>query len=68
MILVTLYVISALCSLVQSLVMTDVSQKLTYRLRDELSKKIHKLPMNFFDKQSKGDVLSILTNDIDTFG
>lgn len=68
MILVTLYVISALCSLVQSLVMTDVSQKLNYRLRDELSKKIHKLPMNFFDKQSKGDVLSILTNDIDTFG
>ena len=48
--------------------MTDVSQKLTYRMRDDLSKKIHKLPMNFFDKQSKGDVLSILTNDIDTFG
>lgn len=68
LILVLLYVISALCSLVQSLVMTDVSQKLTYRMRDDLSKKIHKLPMNFFDKQSKGDVLSILTNDIDTFG
>lgn len=68
LILVLLYVISAICSLVQSLVMTDVSQKLTYRMRDDLSKKIHKLPMNFFDKQSKGDVLSILTNDIDTFG
>ena len=68
LILVLLYVISTLCSLVQSLVMTDVSQKLTYRMRDDLSKKIHKLPMNFFDKQSKGDVLSILTNDIDTFG
>ena len=48
--------------------MTDVSQKLTYRMRDDLSKKIHRLPMDFFDKQSKGDVLSILTNDIDTFG
>lgn len=68
MILVGLYVISAICSLIQSLVMTDVSQKLTYRMRDDLSKKIHKLPMNFFDKQSKGDTLSILTNDIDIFG
>lgn len=68
MILVGLYIISAICSLIQSLVMTDVSQKLTYRMRDDLSKKIHRLPMNFFDKQSKGDVLSILTNDIDTFG
>ena len=68
MILVVLYIISAICSLIQSLVMTDVSQKLTYRMRDDLSKKIHRLPMDFFDKQSKGDVLSILTNDIDTFG
>ncbi len=68
MILVGLYIVSAICSLIQSLVMTDVSQKLTYRMRDDLSKKIHRLPMNFFDKQSKGDVLSILTNDIDTFG
>ncbi len=68
MILVGLYIISAICSLIQSLVMTDVSQKLTYKMRDDLSKKIHRLPMNFFDKQSKGDVLSILTNDIDTFG
>ena len=68
MILVGLYIISAICSLIQSLVMTDVSQKLTYRMRDDLSKKIHRLPMDFFDKQSKGDVLSILTNDIDTFG
>lgn len=68
MILVGLYIISAICSLIQSLIMTDVSQKLTYRMRDDLSKKIHRLPMNFFDKQSKGDVLSVLTNDIDTFG
>lgn len=68
LILVGLYVISALCSLVQSLIMTDISQKLTYKMRDDLSKKIHKLPMNFFDKKNKGEVLSILTNDIDTFG
>ena len=51
MILVGLYIISAICSLIQSLVMTDVSQKLTYRMRDDLSKKIHRLPMDFFDKQ-----------------
>lgn len=68
LILVGLYVISALCSLIQGLIMTDVSQNLTYKMRDDLSKKIHKLPMNFFDKKNKGEVLSILTNDIDTFG
>lgn len=68
LILVGLYVISAICSLIQGLIMTDVSQNLTYKMRDDLSKKIHKLPMNFFDKKNKGEVLSILTNDIDTFG
>lgn len=68
LILVGLYAISAVFSLIQSLVMTKVSQTLTYKMRDELSKKIHKLPMNFFDKKNKGEVLSVLTNDIDTFG
>ncbi len=68
MILVGLYIISALFSLFQGLIMTKVSQDLTYKMRDDLSKKIHKLPMNFFDKKNKGEVLSILTNDIDTFG
>lgn len=66
--LLGLYAISAVFALIQSLVMTKVSQTLTYKMRDELSKKIHKLPMNFFDKKNKGEVLSILTNDIDTFG
>ena len=68
LILVLLYVVSALCSLIQGLVMTSVSQKLTYRLRDDLSKKIHRLPMNFFDKKTNGEILSVFTNDIDTFG
>ncbi len=67
-ILVVLYLISGLCSLIQGLIMTNVSQKLTYKLRDNMSKKIHKLPMNFYDKRSKGEILSIVTNDIDTFG
>ena len=66
--LVLLYLVSLFFSIIQGLIMTQVSQKLTYRMRDDLSKKIHKLPMNFFDKKTKGEVLSVLTNDIDTFG
>lgn len=46
--------------------MTGVSQKLTYRLRKEISEKINRLPMNYFDKQTHGEVLSRITNDIDT--
>lgn len=46
--------------------MTGVSQKLTYTLRNDLAKKINKLPMSYFDKRTKGEVLSIVTNDIDT--
>lgn len=61
-----LYLISALFSFVQGLIMTSVAQNLTYKLRDELSRKIHKLPMNFFDKNTNGEVLSVITNDIDT--
>ena len=66
--LLILYSISTVFSLIQGLIMTQISQKLTYKMRDDLSKKIHRLPMNFFDKKNKGEVLSILTNDIDTFG
>ncbi len=68
LILVGLYLISAVFSLIQSLVMTQVAQKMTYKMRDDISKKFHKLPMNFYDKRTKGEVLSIVTNDIDTFG
>lgn len=64
--LLTLYLISALFSLVQGFTMTGVSQKLTYSLRNDLAKKINKLPMSYFDKKTKGEVLSIVTNDIDT--
>ena len=48
--------------------MTNISQKLSYTLRQDLSKKINKLPMNYFDKKTNGEVLSIITNDIDTLG
>ena len=46
--------------------MTQISQKLTYKLRNDLAKKLNRLPMNYFDKKTNGEVLSIITNDIDT--
>ena len=64
--LLGLYLISALFSLIQGFTMTSVAQKLTYKLRNDLAVKINKLPMRYFDKKTKGEVLSIVTNDIDT--
>ena len=64
--LLALYLVSALFSLIQGFTMTGVAQKLTYSLRNDLAKKINKLPMHYFDKKTKGEVLSIITNDIDT--
>ncbi|MDR5588848.1 ABC transporter ATP-binding protein [Clostridium aquiflavi] len=64
--LICLYVISAIFSFIQGILMTNVSQKLTYTLRKELSEKIHRMPMKFFDSRTHGEVLSIFTNDIDT--
>ena len=48
--------------------MTQIAQNLTYKLRKDLSKKINKLPMNYFDKKTNGEILSVITNDIDTLG
>ena len=64
--LLCLYLTSAVFSFVQGYIMTGVSQKLTYRLRKEISEKINRLPMNYFDKQTHGEVLSRITNDVDT--
>ena len=66
--LLVLYIISATFSAIQGLIMTQISQKLTYKLRNDLAQKLNKLPMNFFDKKTNGEVLSIITNDIDTLG
>jgi len=66
--LLALYIISAIFSFIQSFVMTHVSQKLTYTMRKDIARKINKLPMNYFDKKTNGEVLSIITNDIDTLG
>lgn len=64
--LLSLYIISALFSFIQGFTMTSVSQKLTYKIRNDLAIKINKLPMRYFDKKTNGEVLSIITNDIDT--
>ena len=64
--LLALYGLSALFSLIQGFTMTGIAQKLTYKMRNDLAKKINKLPMHYFDKKTKGEVLSIITNDIDT--
>lgn len=64
--LLILYMISALFSFIQGFTMTNVSQKLTYRLRNDVAKKINRLPMKYFDTKTHGEVLSIITNDIDT--
>ena len=66
--LLGLYVLSAVFSFIQGFVMTRISQKLTYNLRKDISEKINKLPMNYFDKKTNGEVLSVITNDIDTLG
>ena len=63
-----LYMISALCTFIQGIIMTGVSQKTTYRLRKEISEKINRMPMNYFDTKPVGEVLSRVTNDIDTLG
>ena len=47
--------------------MTTVTQKITYKLRNDIAVKINKLPMKYFDKKTNGEVLSVITNDIDTF-
>ena len=63
---VGLYATSALFNLIQSYVMAGVAQKITYKIRNDLTQKINKLPMKYFDKKTNGEVLSIITNDVDT--
>ncbi|MDU5111279.1 MAG: ABC transporter ATP-binding protein, partial [Clostridium sp.] len=65
-ILIVLYVISAAFSFIQNFVMSGVAQKVSYNLRKEISLKINKMPLKYFDKMSHGEVLSRVTNDVDT--
>lgn len=66
MTLVVLYIISALFSFAQSFIMSGVSQKVSYRLRKEISEKINVMPVKYFDTKTHGEVLSRVTNDVDT--
>lgn len=68
LILLGLYIISAVFQFIQGYIMTGVSQKMCYQLRQDISKKINRLPMNYFDKKTHGEVLSHVTNDVDTLG
>ncbi len=66
MTLIGLYILSALFSYIQGFIVTGVSQKVSYKLRKEISKKVNRLPLKYFDKVSHGEVLSRVTNDVDT--
>lgn len=66
--LLCLYLASSACSLVQGWLMTGVTQKVCYRMRKEIAAKIAVVPMSYFNGHSKGDVLSRITNDVDTLG
>lgn len=66
--LLCLYLASSACSLIQGWLMTGVTQKICYRMRKEIAAKIAVVPMGYFNGHSKGDVLSRITNDVDTLG
>lgn len=61
-----LYLISSLFSLIQGFVMTGISNDVTYSLRKDISKKINRLPLNYFESRTNGEILSRITNDVDT--
>ena len=66
--LLCLYLISALFSFVQGWIMTGITQKMCYRFRREISEKINRMPMKYFESRTVGEVLSRITNDVDTLG
>ncbi len=63
-----LYLVSAVLSFIQGYIMTGISQKMTYRLRKEISEKINRMPVKYFDTMTHGEILSRITNDVDTLG
>lgn len=65
-ILFSLYLLSCLFNFIQSFIMNSISCKIAYSLRKDISKKINRLPMKYFDKKTHGEVLSVVTNDVDT--
>jgi ATP-binding cassette subfamily B multidrug efflux pump len=63
-----IYVLSAIFNLLQGLVMTGITQKVCYRMRKDISEKINRMPMQYFEKRTYGEILSRITNDVDTIG
>lgn len=63
-----LYVISSLFSFLQGYIMSGITQKVCYRMRKEISEKINRMPMKYFESRTYGEVLSRITNDVDTLG
>ena len=63
-----LYICSAVFSFIQGMIMTGITQKTCYRMRKEISEKINRMPMNYFESRTYGEVLSRITNDVDTLG
>ncbi len=68
LILLAIYVCSSVFSFVQGLIMTRISQEMTFRMRREISEKINRMPMKYFESRTVGEVLSRITNDVDTMG
>ncbi len=68
LILLGLYCVSALFSFIQGFIMSGISQKLSFRMRKEISEKINRMPLAYFESKTVGEVLSRITNDVDTFG
>lgn len=66
--LLAIYLFSALCSFVQGIIMTGITQKVCFRFREDISKKINRMPMKYFESRTVGEVLSRITNDVDTLG
>ena len=66
--LAIMYGAGAILNLLQGIIMADVTQKTSRSLRSDISKKINRLPLSYFDKTSIGDILSRITNDVDTIG
>ncbi len=63
-----IYLASALCNFIQGWIMAGISQKVAFEFREQISRKIHKLPLSFFETKTTGEVLSRITNDVDTLG
>lgn len=61
-----LYVVSSVLSFIQGFIMTGISNDVTYNLRKDISKKINKIPMKYFESRTHGEILSRITNDVDT--